>query len=320
VSHRRDIIHIVLATLLAVSCGRHTPEQQKIVPPPMPVAGIASSSASAAPVETVGGVRPAWLVVPENHPKGKRLPLIMMLHAYGASGPMEEWFFRLRPLAESRGFLYVVPDGTPNAEGKNYWNATDACCAPPAQGVDTGAPPNDVEYLRELVGEIASKYDVDAKRIYIVGHSNGGFMAHRLACEHAEMFAAFVSVAGATFYDPGRCKPSSPVAALQIHGTADATIAIGGGMFFGNKYPSARTTVDRWASLNGCDPAPINLDARFDLDLRISGNETRALRFAGCRAHSAVELWWMEGSGHVPLTTAELGTRVVDFLFAHPKS
>lgn len=307
--------------MLLASCGRRTPEQQKIVPPPVPVAPSPSTAAlaDAAPI-TVGGTRPAWLVVPENVPKGKALPLILMLHAYGATGTIEEWFFRLRPLAESRGFFYVVPEGTPNAEGKQYWNATDACCAPPAHLGDAGAaPPDDVEYLRELVGEVASKYEVDLKRIYIVGHSNGGFMAHRLACEHAELFAGFVSVAGATFHDPDRCKPSAPVAALQIHGTADGTISMQGGMFFGNKYPSARATVDRWAALNGCDPSPINLDARFDLDLRISGSETRALRFDKCRGHAVVELWWMDGSGHVPLTTAEMGNRIVDFLFAHPK-
>ena len=212
-----------------------------------------------------------------------------------------------------------MPNGTTNGEGKNYWNATDACCAPPANLVDGGALPNDVEYLRELAGEIVSKYDVDPKRIYVVGHSNGGFMAHRLACEHPELFAAIVSVAGATFADPAQCKPASPIAVLQIQGTADATINMSGGMFFGHPYPGARATVDRWAALNGCDPTPINLDERFDLDLRVSGSETRALRFGKCRAHAAVELWWMEGSGHVPLTTAELGTRIVDFLFAHPK-
>ncbi len=307
---------------MVVACGRRTPEQQKIVPPPLPIASSPPAGAGlddAAPVETVGGARPAWLVVPESRVKGKPLPLIMMMHAYGASGAIEEWFFRLRPLAESRGFLYVVPNGTPNGEGKNFWNATDACCAPSSQVLDGGAAPDDVEYLRELAGEIASKYDVDPKRIYAVGHSNGGFMAHRLACDHPELFAAIVSVAGATYADPGRCKPASPVAVLQIHGTADATIAMQGGTLFGNKYPSARTTVDRWAALNGCDPGPISLDDRFDLDLRVSGSETRALRFGGCRGHAVVELWWMEGSGHVPLTTSELGTRIVDFLFAHPK-
>jgi polyhydroxybutyrate depolymerase len=322
VSRRRDTTLCLLAVLLA-SCGRRTPEQQKIVPPPVPVAAAPSASAmpDAEPI-VFGGNRPAWLVVPENQPKGKALPLVLMLHAYGATGLIEEWFFRFRPHAETRGFYYLVPEGTPNAEGKQYWNATDACCAPPAhlaQSDGGGQPPNDVEYLRELVGEVASKHDVDLKRVYVVGHSNGGFMAHRLACDHAELFAAMVSVAGATFNDESRCKPSAPVAALQIHGTADATISMQGGMFFGNKYPSARTTVDRWAALNGCDPSPINLDQRFDLDVRVGGAETRALRFDKCRGHAVVELWWMEGSGHVPLTTAELGTRIVDFLFAHPK-
>jgi polyhydroxybutyrate depolymerase len=275
--------------------------------------------ADTAPVTslTIGGKRPAEVFIPPN--VVKPAPLIVMLHAYGANASIEEWFFRFHSHTESRGFVYVTPEGTPNAEGKQYWNATDACCAPPPNLVDGGTPPDDVQYLRELVGEVISKVEIDTKRIYVVGHSNGGFMAHRLACDHPELFAAIVSVAGATWASATKCKPSTPVSVLQIHGTADATISIDGGMFFGNVYPSARATVEHWVGNNDCTKFPIEDPKKLDLDVRVGGKETSIKRWVGCRANTEVELWTMHGSSHVPLTSANMAPAILDWLFAHPK-
>ncbi len=264
----------------------------------------------------VGGARPVEVHIPA--PLIKPAPLVIMLHAYGANAALEELFFRFRNHADARGFVYVAPEGSVNGEGKQYWNATDACCAPPAH-LDGGGAPDDVEYIREIVGEIASKVDIDAKRIYLVGHSNGGFMAHRLACDHPELFAAIVSVAGATFADAKRCKPSNPVAVLQVHGTADTTIHFEGGMFFGNVYPPAKTTAERWVTFNECTKYPIEVSTPLDLDVRVPGAETHVRRWVGCRDNADVELWTMTGSTHVPLTSGAFAPALLDFLYAHPK-
>ena len=122
---------------------------------------------------------------------------------------------QFRPLAEARGFLYCYPDGTIDRWGNRFWNATDACCDFGNTGVD------DAGYLRALIEEIARRFAVDRKRIYLVGHSNGGFMAYRMACQSADLIAGIASLAGTTFLDPSRCAPSEPVNILHIHGTAD---------------------------------------------------------------------------------------------------
>ena len=307
-------------------CTRKPREQAR--PSPVPVGpGVVASSIAAARIDsgkslTVGGNRPVEVYVPRSVASGKPAPLLIMLHAFGANAALEEWFFRFGGHAEARGFVYVAPEGTPGPEGKQYWNATNACCAPPPGalvGSDASAPPNDVEYLRELVGEIASRVDVDPKRVFVVGHSNGGFMAHRLACDHAELFAAIVSVAGSTWADATRCKPSTSVSVLQIHGTADATISINGGMFFGNNYPSARAAVEHWVGNDACTKFPIEDPTPLDLDLRVPGSETNVRRWVGCRNNTTVELWTMNGSSHIPLTSAAMAPAILDFLFAHPK-
>ncbi|MBI2389542.1 MAG: prolyl oligopeptidase family serine peptidase [Deltaproteobacteria bacterium] len=318
-SRRRDAL-AVTACVLSLSCTRATPTAPRALPVASAAPAPSSSAPPPPPASNVVGAsfgRPVEVLVPVGYRKGTPAPLVIMLHAYGVNGTLEELFFRLRPHAHARGFLYVRPDGTANGDGRPYWNATDACCAPEiAKGLPT--TPDDDVYLIGLLDEIAAKWDVDPKRVFLVGHSNGGFMAHRLACEHADRFAAIVSVAGATFADAGRCKPSSPIAVLQIHGTEDTTIRFGGGAFFGRSYPSARATAERWATLDGCDAKPTS-GANLDVDGSVDGLETAVTRWAGCRPNAAVELWTIEGGSHVPLPTTELARGLLDFLFDHPK-
>ena len=106
---------------------------------------------------------------------------------------------QLTAAASSAGFLMIAPAGTADSSGSHFWNATDACCNFENSQVD------DVAYLDGLITEISAAYNVDPKRIYVVGHSNGGFMAYRMACAKADRIAAVVSVAGATFATPASC-------------------------------------------------------------------------------------------------------------------
>ena len=82
--------------------------------------------------------------------------------------------------------------------------------------------------------------------------TNGGFMSHRMACDHAGRVASIASLAGATWYDPANCAPAAPVHALQIHGTQDGTIQYNGGTLFGNAYPGAQDSVESWVGYAGC--------------------------------------------------------------------
>ena len=264
----------------------------------------------------VGGDRPTKVYVPSGYVAGTPMPVVILLHGYGASGAIQEAYFQLKPEAEKRGFLYAHPDGTPEPSGgKKFWNATDACC-------DFGAPKiDDVAYLSGLVTEIASRWTIDPKRVHFVGHSNGGFMSHRMACDKANVVASIVSLAGDNWNDASKCQPSEPVSVLQIHGTADMTIAYDGGMTV-TKFPSAQQSVLDWVALDGCDATPDTSLPPLDLETTLAGDETTKQRWAtGCKASTDVELWTIVGGGHIPsLNKAIFAPDVADFLFAHPKN
>ena len=297
------ISSLAFVAAAATGCGGSSPETVD-APPPDAVASTPDGAQPDGPtgLQTVfGGVRPATLTVPSTYDPSRPTPLVIALHGYYTDPDYILPIFKLTRLAEAKGVLFIAPDGLANPTGNHYWNATDACCDLYDAGTD------DVGYLTGLVAEIQGVYNVDPKRIYLLGHSNGAFMSLRLACEHADLFAAVISIAGANDFDPAHCVPSQPVSILQIHGDADMTIRYAGGSTTKHdgrmvQYPSATATVDLWAQRDGC-AAATESDAALDLESVTPGDETQRLRHTGCPEGVGAELWTMVGVGHLPLVT-----------------
>lgn len=219
-----------------------------------------------------------------------------------------------RPVADSRGFLLVAPDGTMDPSGRRFWNATDACCDLVGTGVD------DETYLVSIIESVKASYSVDPKRIYFVGHSNGGFMSYRMACRRADLVAGIANLAGAMFLDKTECSPSRPVTVLHIHGTNDGTINYNGGYTVG-EYPGALVSARHWVAANGCSPTGDELSERLDLvaDGELPGNDTVVTSWSGCGGGSAVQLWTIMNGKHTPNLADDFTAQVADFLLAHPR-
>ena len=253
----------------------------------------------------LGGDRPVRMEGPAQLTPGTLYPLVVVLHGYAASGLLQSAYLQIAGLTSDPGILLLAPDGVVDSDGNRAWNASPACCGDHV--VD------DVAYLGGLIDEALRTWPVDPKRVYIVGHSNGDFMAQRLACERADVVVAIAGLAGADIsLDGAGCTPSKPVSVLHIHGTADETILYDGN----SRYPSAQATVDHWSTRNGCD-GPGDAGATIDLDDTLAGPETAVSTFAGCDA--AVELWTIQGGSHLPNFAEGLGARLFTWLDAHKR-
>jgi polyhydroxybutyrate depolymerase len=287
----------------------------------LPLAACSDDGPS--PGESVPGLvtieldnRPFRLYVPGSYDPATPAPLVIGLHGYTSRSAELESYFMLTAQADQRAFLYAMPDGTPDSGRDRFWNATDACCDLDGSGVD------DSTYLSRLIDTVKDSYSVDGERVFIVGHSNGGYMAHRMACDHADQVTAIASLAGVVWADTSRCAPSRPVSVLQIHGTADPTVRYGGGTFPGGRvYPGAEQTVATWRQLNGCTEVADTSTPPRDLDQAVDGPETTVSVFAdGCRDGTRVELWRMDGSRHVPSLTDAFTPAVLDFFYSAVRS
>ena len=251
----------------------------------------------------LGGDRPATLLLPGDI--SAPIPLVMLLHGYTMSAESIDRFSGISGRIETDGFALIVPDGTENAVGDRFWNATPQCCDFALQQID------DVSYLSVLVAEARNHAEFD--RLYLIGYSNGGYMSYRLACEGLTGLTAIVSLAGSSFVDAEQCLYGSPISVLQIHGDADMLVPYASG---DARPPGAVELVTRWAERAGCDAdAVVELDP-IDLDGLVGGAETTVQRIReGCVDGITVELWTMQGVGHVPrLTPAVFAERVLAWL------
>jgi polyhydroxybutyrate depolymerase len=250
--------------------------------------------------------------IPSSYSKGTSLPLVVLLHGYGATGAMQESYMNFESVAETNKFILVYPDGTVDSSGRRFWNATDACC-------DFLSDVADDVYLLSILKEMESSYSIDAKRIYFVGHSNGGFMSYRMACRYPDRIAAIASLAGASYFKTTDCGAKSSVSVLQVHGTKDETILYEGGQILGTSYPGAVASASQWATFNQCTQNAATRSSKFDLEPNITGDETSVTAWTNCQNSSEVELWTMEGAAHIPTLKSTFATKIWEFFAAHPK-
>ena len=262
----------------------------------------------------VGGLRPARVYPPPDHDRTVPSPLLVVLHGYQSSADQVERTFPLATAAEVLGVTVVRPQGAIDSLSRRFWNASEACCNLYHFPVD------DLGYLTGLIDEIAEQMAVS--EVMLFGHSNGGFMAYRLACEFPERFAAVVTIAGALDTDPvPACGAGGPARVLHIHGTEDRVIRYGGGSVSDlpiplmpndiPPYSGAEATIGAFAAGAGC--GPLVAGTPFDLDLRIDGPETVPFEASSCLDGRRVALWRMVESGHEPRPGSGFAARVLWF-------
>lgn len=250
--------------------------------------------------------RPYELKVPTGDDGQTALPLLILAHGYGVNGVGQDFLFPFSKQVDGKRFLYAEPHGTQDREGRRFWNATDQCCN------FENLPVDDVAFFRALVDDIKTRHPV--KSVFVVGHSNGGFMALRLLCDAPDMLDGVVAVSASTWNDPTRCPEGEAVPLLLVHGTDDGTIPYEGRP---DRYPGAWETATRFSNRAGCSGQVWTELEPADFLSAIPGAETRRERAWTCPPGAAVELWTMVGEGHAPQFEAPWTQATFDWLEAH---
>ena len=149
---------------------------------------------------------------------------------------------------------------------------------------------------RELLNDLPNVVNVDSKRIYATGMSNGGMMCYRLAAELSDRIAAIAPVSGTMAVE--RCKPRRPVPVMHFHGTDDKLVPFDGPAQQTAKvlnFMSVEETIRIWAKINGCliKPTISKLPHTADDDTTVQRKT-----YGPGKAGAEVILFVIHGGGH----------------------
>ncbi|MFG1451123.1 PHB depolymerase family esterase [Xanthobacter sp. V2C-8] len=215
-------------------------------------------------------------------------PVVIALHGAGQTPESFRAYFGLDAAAAANNFVAVYPEG----EGR-VWNDS----RPAAMRLKALLRPgDDVAFLVALASRLVAEGVADPARIYLTGISNGGFMVERMACEAADLFAAYSAIMATTpVNSQEECHPARPVPILFIHGTADTVITYSGFWTPMGATLSAPDSAALFAHLNGC--GGVEKRALPDLD-PADGTTVTERTWQGCRDGATVTLLSVEGGGH----------------------
>ena len=252
----------------------------------------------------VKGLSRTYLLhVPPGLDSLRPVPVVLAFHGYSGNGSSFRDVTGFDDIADNNGFLVVYPEG---AGGDHSWNASGCCAGAMMSKVD------DIAFVRQLLSDLGAIANIDPKRIYAAGHSNGAMFVYRLACEMSYTFAAVAPVSGPLFYSP--CQPSQPVSVMHVHGLADSIVPYAGGVLSsvpGLIFPSVEQGIAAWVQLDGCTG---------EAQVEKQGIVTHTVHVS-CRAGTAVESYTIDGLEHswAQPDIWPTSKMIWGFFAAHPK-
>lgn len=206
-----------------------------------------------------------------------------------------EWAMK----AEKKGFLVVFPNAMsrdpaqPSSFARNpqLWN----------DGSDRFYPgqkaPDDVGFIAAMLDDLSARFEVDERRVFVTGFSNGASMSFRVGAELSDRIAAIAPVAGALWFDPPQFR--HPVPMCYITGTADPLNLIEGGVpklaagasdrVRAKPKPPVRDSILKWAKALGCPATtPSTSDA----------HGVRTETYSACMGAAEIVYIAVDGLGH----------------------
>ncbi|MFH1919020.1 MAG: PHB depolymerase family esterase, partial [Planctomycetota bacterium] len=193
-----------------------------------------------------------------------------------------------RPRPSSR--VSTHPNATPFLGRMQTWNAGGL------RGKLAEGRPDDVHFVANVLDDLASVLNVDPKRVYAAGMSNGAAMCYRLAAALSDRIAAIATVGGTMAIES--CNPAQPVSVVHFHGTSDRLCRYDGPSDRTPKfvtYKSVEETIRIWVRANGCPTTPTTIELP---DVADDGTTVTQRTYGPGTDGAEVGLFVIKGGGH----------------------
>lgn len=241
-------------------------------------------------IEVEGRERTYLVHVPPQYDPAAPMPVVLAFHGGGANADNMVAFSGLNEKADQAGFIVVYPEGSGRLPRMLTFNAGNCCGKAAESKID------DVAFTRLVLDDLERIANVDRRRVFATGMSNGAMMSYRLAAELSDRIAAIAPVAGPM--GTKDCRPGRAVSVMHFHGDADECAPFKGGRGrgpSGTDFYSVQHSIDAWVAANGCRPTPqtTRLPDRAD-----DGTTVKEVRYASGRDGAEVVLVVIEGGGH----------------------
>ena len=181
--------------------------------------------------------------IPAIYNASQPTPLVFNFHGLTGTSAIAMWHADFRSIADTANFIIIHPQGLLNSSGETHWNVGQL-----------GTSVNDIHFISVLLDSLSLEYNIDSKRVYSTGMSNGAYMSYRLACELSDKIAAIAPVAGSYIsYMLNNCNPTHSTPVLHIHGIADSS-----SIYYGKPgVESIPDILSYWINYNQCDTQSI---------------------------------------------------------------
>jgi polyhydroxybutyrate depolymerase len=236
-----------------------------------------------------GDTRSYLVHVPPKYDPKRPTPVVLAFHGGGSNPEQMVRFCGLNEKADKEGFIAVYPEGT-GWLNLLTWNGGNCCGYAMKNNV------NDVAFVRALLDDLAKAANIDAKRVFATGISNGGILCYRLASELSDRIAAIAPVAGTM--GTATCHPKRPVSVIHFHGTDDKFLPFAGGTGEGvsqTDFYSVDHSIRAWVKADGCSERPKVEDLPQKAD---DGTAVQRKTYGPGTNHAEVVLFVIRGGGH----------------------
>lgn len=224
--------------------------------------------------------------------------LVFVLHGSGGNGlQMMQETYQLETVGVKQDLITVYANGY-----KNFWNECRKASTAEANKIDI----NENLFFKKMIEYFTTNYNIDPKKVFVIGFSGGGHMAFKLAQTMPEKFGGICTIVANLPYSANNdcTTQKKPIPVMMVNGTADGVSPYNGGLMNTTgvslgEVQSVENSFAYWAQVNGHKKKYKTSTLKTDTK---DSNKVITLHYISKRKYDVILYKIMDGKHEFPKT------------------